>query len=302
MRVSFGEVDGDQWEEYCQKLFRLRYRDTYQQVPAQFGGDLGIEGFTSDGELFQCHCPDDELTGKNLYESQRNKMTEDIGKLKRNASKIAALGVPAIKKWCFVVPKYDSKDLILHCRAKEAEVRALGTPEISTEFAIRVMTEDDFIPEREHLVSCGIHKIQLVQDPIDPVEIQKWLTGNNAIVKRIREKTGKIVTDTTQHALLTEQVVTWFLVGKNQIEVLNNTCPTTHQKLIALKGAMETEVTVRCLAAQQSAGVLLDGILSDYALRLDREFTNVFTQALIVRLTHEAIADWMGACSLDFWR
>jgi hypothetical protein len=62
-------MDGNAWEEYCHHLLRIRHTD-YQKVPAKYGGDLGIEGFTFSGLVFQCYCCDDDPSGRDLYEKQ----------------------------------------------------------------------------------------------------------------------------------------------------------------------------------------------------------------------------------------
>lgn len=54
----------------------------YQEMSAHTDGDLGIEGFTRTGVVFQCYCPDEEYDSTKLYEHQRDKITKDLGKLK----------------------------------------------------------------------------------------------------------------------------------------------------------------------------------------------------------------------------
>ena len=88
MRISVGEVDGDAWEKYCQKLLKLKYND-YQEVPARYAGDLGVEGFTHTGIAFQCYCQDGEPISDELYEKQRDKVTRDIKGRNKQPSKVA---------------------------------------------------------------------------------------------------------------------------------------------------------------------------------------------------------------------
>lgn len=300
MRVSFGEVDGKEWEAYCQKLFRLRYRDSYQEVPAKYGGDFGVEGFTTDGLLFQCYCPDDEPSGRDLYEAQRDKITRDIEKLKKNYKEIVKLGSGTIQTWHFVTPKYDSKDLLSHCRKKEKEIQNLQEPEFHSDFSIRILVEDDFIPEREHLISTGIHRIDPIEEEATEEELNQWLNSNNEIVDKIKRKVAKITSESTNQAALTEKIVSAFLVGKNEIENLNNNFPTTHQKFKQLKASIEKETAILCLTSPEDPKESFRNIMGKYEASLDQEFSNSMAKALIKTLTQEAIADWLGSCSLDF--
>ena len=121
MKISIGEVDGEGWESFCQQLLKLKYssNEGYQGVPDRYGGDLGIEGFTQTGRVFQCYCPDGEPSHKELYESQRDKITRDISKLLKNETELKLLlGDIIIKEWQFLTPRYDSRELIAHCTKK----------------------------------------------------------------------------------------------------------------------------------------------------------------------------------------
>ncbi|MDP3984840.1 MAG: hypothetical protein Q8Q52_07565 [Acidimicrobiia bacterium] len=105
---------GDEWEDRCLLLLRVRYRPPsphhFQHVPADDQGDHGVEGFSSDGHLYQCYAPNPQLKIKDRFEDQRDKLTEDVGKLIANADGIAALlGPLKIKKYFFMVPVHDSK-------------------------------------------------------------------------------------------------------------------------------------------------------------------------------------------------
>lgn len=80
-----GYMNGDAWEELCVSCYRLKYQtQNYTAIPAVHGGDAGIEGFTCNGIVHQCYCPEREYDDKELYEHQRDKLTADIEKLMNN--------------------------------------------------------------------------------------------------------------------------------------------------------------------------------------------------------------------------
>lgn len=82
-RTSYGTYNGDSWEEHCQTFLKIKYEaDGYQEMTAHTQGDLGIEGFTRKGDVFQCYCPDGEYESTKLYGHQRDKITKDLNKLK----------------------------------------------------------------------------------------------------------------------------------------------------------------------------------------------------------------------------
>ena len=77
-----GYMTGNAWEELCVKCYRLRYqKEHYVAIPAVQGGDAGIEGFTYNGIVHQCYCPERVYSDNDPYAYQRDKLTADIEKL-----------------------------------------------------------------------------------------------------------------------------------------------------------------------------------------------------------------------------
>ncbi len=299
MRTSVGQMDGDGWEDYCQKLLRLRYKD-YQQVPAQFGGDYGIEGFTRSGLTFQCYCPDEDLNGKDLYEHQRDKITKDIRKLVRNARAISALGAATIREWHFLTPRYNHHDLLSHCRSKESEVQSQRLETIHSEFTIYLKIEDDYIPERQ--IYLGMNGLRVQPASEEPLleELEKLLRSDNRIVLNIKTKLEKLALGSDQRANLTKQLISGYFVGKNEMEILNEKFPSTYQSVVQLKSSTQSQLGIQMLSCSDNHGAILNRVLQDYEGKLRTDFSNSLSGALIQRLSLEAISDWLGRCPLDF--
>ena len=72
--IDFRQFTGNSWEVLCQKILHLRYKGDYQKVPDRFRGDLGIEGFTFSGCVFQFYCPDEPLIAKELIKNNLIKL------------------------------------------------------------------------------------------------------------------------------------------------------------------------------------------------------------------------------------
>lgn len=110
-----GHMTGNAWEDLCVRCYRIRYqKDNYTAIPATQGGDAGIEGFTYKGVVHQCYCPERDYSDNELYEHQRNKLTADIEKLKKNADRLKALGVPPVVEWHFNIPEYKDTRILAH--------------------------------------------------------------------------------------------------------------------------------------------------------------------------------------------
>ncbi len=301
MRVSFGQVDGDGWEAFCQKILRLKY-DDYQEVPSQFNGDLGIEGFTRGGIVFQCYCPDEDLTGKDLYENQRDKITRDIKKLIKNAAKIFALGTGLIEEWHFLTPRFNNRHLHDHCRAKEDTVKALRLEEVSRDFQIFIKTEENYIPERQIILGAGHLRIHPSGDAPEPAEIEAFLSSGNEIVSNIAGKLRKLRRPATEgeRARLTQALVRDLIVGRQELETLNEKFPDVFRSVSRLKTSKEDQLEVTALTHTGDPGELLKDTLQQYEQALKADFGMQMDSALIDRLSSETISDWLGRCPLDF--
>lgn len=299
MRTSLGQMARDTWEKYCQKLLRLRYED-YQEVPAQFGGDLGIEGYTRSGLVFQCYCPDEDPGGRDLYEKQRDKITGDIAKLIKNASEISSLGVGIIKEWHFLTPRYNSRHLLSHCRSKESEVRSRSLDTVHSEFTICLKDEDDYIPERNVLLTTGDLRVQPSGEELALQALEELLASDNEIVLNIKTKLGKLELVSGKRADLTRQLVGGYVVGQHELETINQKFPSTYRQVVQLKSATESQLPIRTLSSSDNHGTILREILEEYEDKLSDDFSRSLSSALISRLSTEAISDWLGRCPLDF--
>jgi hypothetical protein len=111
-------LTGEEWEKLCNSCYRMRYQENgYQEIPASYRGDGGIEGFTKTGIVYQCYCPEKEYADDDLYNHMRDKMTKDISKfINPDYEKVLkGLGVRDVHTWQFVVPKYKDKRIVDVC-------------------------------------------------------------------------------------------------------------------------------------------------------------------------------------------
>ena len=131
-------TDGDEWEAFCQSCLKIKHQHhNFKSVPADSGGDYGLDGYNSIGDAYQCYCPEKEYTDKELYEHQRDKITTDVQKLFDYQDKLRKiLNGNTIKVWHFTTPLIKSKELILHCNSKENLVRSWNLDFIDDDFEI----------------------------------------------------------------------------------------------------------------------------------------------------------------------
>jgi len=300
---SFGELSGQDWEDVCNKLFHARYKDNYQEVPARYGGDYGVEGFTFDGQLFQCYSPkDEEFSSKSLYELQRDKITKDINKLIRNILEIRKLNKNQdIQNWHFVTPAFDNKDLHEHCRKKEEEIQVSIGQFITNNFKIILQTENSYITEIGHLVNSKILQIQSTSKSYTEDELQLISQSDNEIVNKIRTKLQKLDSLKENENKLnkyTYLVFRYFIEGQEELEMLNKSYPDIFQGLSRLKNSIEKKVELKSMRGINLKD--LEEIQEEYKSDLEKDFKDTCEISLLENLAQEAIADWMARCPIDF--
>ena len=299
MKTYIGQMNGLEWQEYCQKLIRLRHSD-YQKMPSRFGGDLGVEGFTRSGILFQCYCPDDNPGQAELFEKQKTKISKDIKKLIKNVAKISQSGASVIAEWHFFTPDYDHRGLLSHCVIKEMEVKKHNFKEIDANFKILLQTEADYLKEIGILRGAGLQKIQSTSpDDVDK-ELKIFLKKQNKIVSTVEAKLAKLPIDSNFRGKLLTDLLKGYIIGKNELDLLNQTAPTVYEAICKLKTAMESQLGIRSLTSLNQKGEALHQILTEYESTLSSDFSSTLSKGLIARLSMEAISDWLGRCPLDF--
>lgn len=300
---SLGELSGQDWEDICNKLFHARYNNNYQEVPARYGGDYGIEGFTFDGDLFQCYSPtDEEFSSNSLYELQRNKITTDINKLIQNINSIRLLNKNSmIKNWYFVTPTYDSKKLLEHCRKKEKEIQKAIGQHVVSDFKIILQTENSYVKELGHLVNSKIMQIQSNCKNYTDEDLTLISESDNEIVNKIRTKLKKLDSlkeDSEKLNKFTFIVFKYFIEGQEELELLNKSYPDVYQGLSRLKNSIEKRIQQKSLLGIEL--IDLQKIQEEYKSELEKGFNDVCEISLLENLAQEAIADWMARCPIDF--
>lgn len=184
---------GEEWQNYCRELLAARHGADYQPVPDTVWGDWGIEGYTSSGIVYQCYAPDEPLTNSQLYEKQRDKMTVDLGKLRTNVEKIAAVVAPSeIRCWVLLAPRVEDKAILEHGAKKAGEIRGQNLLGVSDEFVVRVHTAADFPTERRLLdeaLTVAVPQLQVGTDD----EVAQFAVDEDLEVGTLDEKLSRLL-------------------------------------------------------------------------------------------------------------
>ncbi|HXS97823.1 MAG TPA: hypothetical protein VN736_24660 [Candidatus Limnocylindrales bacterium] len=303
MTAQIPRLSGEDWQNWANRLLTCHYGPTnYQKVPDNDRGDAGIEGFTlSEGHAYQAYgCEGEPLKTLGRYQKQRNKMTDDIGKFIANRALLQKLlGAVEVTRWVLFVPYYDSKEIVMHAANKTEEVLKAQLPYVGQGFHVAIVHEEDFVIERDRLINAGTTTLQVASQPATPEQITDWTSSNDALAAKLQEKLARLPTLTTDEARqrFHGTVLKWYLEGQAILEALRK-YPQVYEKVVGAKAHRENFLVMATVSGDAPQKILtsaLHELLSTVQAEV-RELHSFSAEAL----AHEAVADWLLRCPLDF--
>lgn len=309
IKTRFGQYNGDSWEEVCQLFLKKKYEsEGYQEMIAHTQGDLGIEGFTRTGIVFQCYCPDEEYESKKLYEAQRDKITTDLGKLSKNKKELLKyIGKIKIKKWIFLTPINRDKQLISHCQKKASEYKCKTDMKeiLDDEFDILVQDEGFFVEEMLYVKTILNQKIDINIEMPSADEIINWKKCEAASVQVLFRKITKLFKGSTNVEAITNKyvdiIIRNLIKGQNVMDELRDNHPILLEKLVRIKSGIETHIEQELLLSDLQPKEFNKAIQTNYKYALESEaLGKIISFALQEDIIKEAEADWLVRCPLDF--
>lgn len=306
-------MDGDSWEELCQSCYKIRYQNEhYTEIPAAYGGDAGIEGFTRTGIVIQCYYPEKCHDDNNLYEHQRNKMTKDIGKMldADYKKRLQKLGVLQIKEWHFVIPEYKDSRIIEHAETKRKEVLAKKRedPEqydyIAEDFIVVIKTADDFKFEITRVIRNSVTETKLNLAVLDTRDVD-WTKCDSEKVNNIKRKVKAVMNDVSMededYRDVIDTYIESYLKGIEIMRMLRVSYSEIYEDVYNLEQAYKKQVSLRTkMNTDRSLNMkIFNEILLDFEKQL-RENCQYFTVASILELKTDIISAWLADCSMQF--
>lgn len=292
------EWSGDDWQDHCELLFReLHGAGNFQTVPDTDRGDLGMDGFSVDdlGHCYQCYATEASDVGAR-YEAQRDKMTGDLRKLQRNAIRIQNLLAPVvIRRWIFMVPVHDSKELIAHARTKEEEIRKAGLPFIADDFRVVIHTEKDYAKELKLSESHGLAQIGALGDGASDQAVQELEREDPDQVRVMDEKLSRAVDDPARVRKLMLRAA---VDGGNIRAYLHREHPLTDEQVTDQVGLEERNVILERELGELGKSSLLS-VKERMTKRLLEQVTAV-RESDSDRISYGVVAQWLMECPLNF--
>jgi hypothetical protein len=295
--------DGKQWEARCVSLLRMRYKQPgqFERIPSADQGDLGIEGFSHDGCVYQCYAPDGPLPTRDRYERQRDKLTEDVGKLATNqAELIAVLGGVVIRLYAFMTPTHDSRRLNRHAKTKAADIRAMCLAHCAEDFDIVIQTEEDYAVEQRELMDLGLNKLHLTRVPMPEAAVHSYCTSNPDLIATIDGKLANIPgLGTSERTALRMKLLRQKLIADNKLSEIRGHNAPAWERIQGMRADREATLEIESVLSTEDPGMLIAHTAQNYrdCLRASMTF---LTESDASDLAWGTTTDWLAECPLDF--
>ncbi|HAT4309301.1 TPA: hypothetical protein I9080_003154 [Clostridium perfringens] len=302
-------LDGDTWEKICDYCYRQRYQEYhFVKIPSNYEGDGGIEGYTGNGVVYQCYCPEREYSDNELYEKLRDKLTRDIKKLIKNEKELKAVGVKYIKEWHFVIPEYRDKRILIHAEKQRKEILAEKNKKkldyISNDFSIYIKVIEDF--------SVEICRYVNITDGIKfsfPLMEKKVINKDeypSEQLENIERKLKAISGESSDQKRLEDLINIYAGFYLNWLELrtsISDKNPELFEKILKIQEAYKTDIEMKCKTNFDSTinAKLFNEIMDDFGKALNKEFNDLVDPKSISDLKHDTIATWLAECPLEFY-
>jgi hypothetical protein len=297
--VTTHHYSGDDWEQYCLLLARRHYgADQVQEVPARHGGDLGIEAFTFCGRAFQCYAPVEPLSTAERYQKQRDKLSTDLRKLSTKQKELQnLLGDVKIHNYIFLVPIFDSAQLVQHASTKADEVRRKNLPFISDDFKVTVATDSIYATERSEVLARLASLVDIIPTPPDAVDT--WMEGNSQLTEVALDKLSKLRLSPSARKTYLEQLVIQFLDSENALARLREKYPDQWEAATGARVRKERKLVLEYPPGSTHSASDVTSIAKSLKEEMARQVP-ALDEPFLDAMSWGSIADWLMRCPLDF--
>jgi hypothetical protein len=228
-------------------------------------------------------------------------MTDDINKFINNRELLTTLlGDTQITCWTLLVPRPSLKDLVAHANVKTQEVLAANLPYVAPGFYVTVCDEDHFASERDRLLAYKSDSICIETETPDQATVDIWATTNDSLIQTLNDKLKKLSTCRTESARVKfrHDILIWHVEGQNLLDLLRTRSNTAYEQVVKTKGQFEKRLSSIQMSTPNSAEVFQQ-TLRDFLSTL-QEVVKSLSSTNASSIAHEAVADWLLRCPLDF--
>lgn len=295
------EDPGDDFEQMCWGLLRRRYApEQLQYIPAEMGGDCGVEGYSTDGIAYQCYADRGSQTLRHRTDKQKAKLNTDTLKLKSKADRLAdMLGDLVIEHYIFLVPEFHAAELVAHATKRSEVVRGFGLKFIGASFAIRVKTPEDYPAEYNAAVRDGTAKALVPSPQVDSAHVELFSGEKPELVTVLEQKLAVLSESSGANVtVLRDHFIRAFLAKEQVMDALRD-WPDTWEAVELRRKLRQDRLELESELSPDAPDRRVIRLVEDYTNEIVTHVAGV-RDADAQRLALGQAGEWLMRCPLRF--
>jgi len=293
---------GDAFEEACWGLLRRRYPpERLVYLPADMGGDCGVEGFSTDGIAYQCYADRDSQTLRHRTDKQKSKLYADTVKLQTYAAKLEGLlGGLVLEYYFLMVPEFHAIELVAYASKRAEAVRDYGLKFISKAFAIRIKKPQDYPAELRAALQDGAVKAVVPEPRVGEGHVDLFSDKKPELVKVLDAKLAvlKAKAPGADVSVLRDRFIRAFLAKEQVMESLRE-WPDTWEAVERRRQLRQEILELESELSPETPDRRVISLMKDYEGDLVTNVAGV-RQADAQRLAMGQTGEWLMRCPLRF--
>ncbi|WIY83548.1 hypothetical protein [Propionimicrobium sp. PCR01-08-3] len=293
---------GDDFEAFVWSLLQRRYPpEKLRYFPADIGGDKGLEGFSTDGIVYQCYADKDSLNLRARTDKQRTKLNRDTLKLKKNKDELLKLLAGVIVEHYFlIVPQYHSTELVAYANQRAQEIRSWCLPFISANFSIALKTPKDYQGEYQAALSDAAAQVLLPEPSVSDDQVEIFVGSEPDLTATLSRKLKTLqgYNPAANVDVMRNALTRWFLIKEEMMEVLRS-LPQTREAIEAQRRLRQESLEFENGFAVTLPHARVMQVVEDYSKQLQTCVAGL-KPGDADRLSRGQAGEWLMRCPLEF--
>jgi len=291
---------GEDFEEMCWGLLRRRYPiPDLVRLPAALGGDGGIEGFSKDGIAYQCFADRESLNLRHRTDKQKQKITRDTLKLKKNAKKLeAVLDGLLIDNYVLLVPEFHAAELVAHAVHRAEAVRGFGLGFIGADFAISIKVPQDYPAELKAAEIDGAASPLLPDPAVGEADVELFGDRKPDLISVLEAKLERLEGDSPARRVLRDELVRRFLVKEELMDGLRD-WPETWEAVERRRQLRQEALKIQNQLDHAAPNERITALIDSYQTDLKENVAGL-PDPDAQRIASGQVGDWLMRCPLSF--
>ena len=303
---------GDKWEELINRCYRIRYqKEGFQEIPANYKGDGGIEGFTNSGIVYQCYCPEKAYSDDELHNHLRDKMHKDISKFinPEYEKVLKGMGIHDVCEWHLVIPEYKDKRILSYKTTQEKRVLDYKQEHpkqcdyIADNFKIYIKVAEDFMDEINRIIrngeSCCVGLELSDKNIIDWGKCESDKSNN--IKRKIKAVMNGVDDNDQDYQDMVGEFLESYMLSIVHMDEIRREDIVLYEQFLKLKQSYKKRVEIKTkIRSDHSMNrEVFFEIMDEFKGRLNNEF-NFLTEESRDELLYDTLGEWLADCPMQF--